>query len=182
MVSTAVQPLNVTVIEPGLLPFFWALTVPVDVVWPAAIVAVDVPPLFPVVVTLSVDPCEELKAVAVPAAFAKVTLAVTVALFPPDTVHDQVLPIVPLHVGVTDEEPTFTLVQIMPAADGAVTAKDCWTCGAARCCESPTWLALILHVPAEVNDTVEPEIEHPVLVASRLSVTVRPDVAVAVTV
>jgi hypothetical protein len=32
MVSTAVQPLNVTVIEAELLPLFWALTVPVEVV------------------------------------------------------------------------------------------------------------------------------------------------------
>src|SRR6476659_4891355 len=102
-------------------------------------VAVLLPLFFPVVVMFTVDDCVALKAVAAPAELAKVTLAVIVAFCPwPDTVHDQVVPIVPVQVGVTEVEPIFTFVQIMPA--DAVTPKDCWTWGAALYCELPAWL------------------------------------------
>ena len=46
----------------------------------------------------------------------------------------------------------------------------------------PAWLASITQVPAPMNDTVEPEIEHTEAAdASMVKATVRPDDAVAVT-
>src|SRR3954447_1139438 len=63
------------------------------------------------------------------------------------------------------------------------TGNDCCTCGAALKLALPAWLASMTQVPAPMNDTVEPEIEHTdVAVASIVNVTGRPEVAVAVTV
>ena len=46
----------------------------------------------------------------------------------------------------------------------------------------PAWLALITHVPAPMNDTVEPATEQTELAdASIVNVTASPEVAVAVT-
>ena len=66
---------------------------------------------------------------------------------------------------------------------GFFTGTICWACGAGAYVASPAWSASIVHVPAPMNDTVEPEIVHTELEdASIVNVTARLDVAVAVTV
>src|SRR4051794_21075758 len=73
-------------------------------------------------------------------------------------------------------------VKLMLWAPGP-TANDCCTCGAALKFVSPAWLASITHVPAPVNDTVAPAIEHtPAEPALIVNAARRPEVAVAATV
>src|SRR5258708_23644401 len=62
------------------------------------------------------------------------------------------------------------------------TLKFCCTCGAAFQFVSPAWFASITQLPAPMNDTVEPVIEHTdAAVASIVSATVSAEDAVAVT-
>src|SRR5262245_10613789 len=76
----------------------------------------------------------------------------------------------------------FGAVDVKEIVCVCLTVNDCCTCGAGKKLASPAWLALITHVPAPMNDTVEPATEHTVLAdASIVNVTVRPEVAVAVT-
>lgn len=44
--------------------------------------------------------------------------------------------------------------------DGALTAKDCWACGAGLKLALPAWLASIVQMPDPMKLTVEPDIEH----------------------
>ncbi len=62
-----------------------------------------------------------------------------------------------------------------------LTVNDCWTCGAALKLPLPAWFASITQLPAPVNDTTPPLIEHTELaVPSTVSCpTTNPDVAVA---
>src|SRR5512146_74166 len=62
------------------------------------------------------------------------------------------------------------------------TLKLCCTCGAGWYVPSPAWLASMTQVPAPMNETVDPAIEHTdVAAASIVNVTVRLEVAVALT-
>src|SRR5260370_10788707 len=63
------------------------------------------------------------------------------------------------------------------------TAKDCWTCGAARELPLPAWFAGSGHVPPPTNATLAPEtVQTPALPAEGEKATARPELAVAVTV
>jgi len=71
-------------------------------------------------------------------------------------------------------------VEIDANAVWALTAKDCWASGAASKLALPASLASIVHVPAPMKLTVEPEIEQTdPLDASIVRETGRPEEAVA---
>ena len=67
--------------------------------------------------------------------------------------------------------------------DFLLTVNDCCTCGAGAYSALPAWLASIVHVPALMKLTDEPETEHTELLdASIVNTTGRPEgVAIAVT-
>ena len=68
-------------------------------------------------------------------------------------------------------------------AGGPPIVNDCCACGAAPCVASPGWSASIVHVPAPVDETVEPEtVQTETLLGFAVKTTGSPEEDVAETV